>query len=113
MKKKLITTLRSRVAIGVFATFGVVGAAHADWTNPYAETGISGTRYFSNFGAGGQLPTFDQSHYDRVNLGPLSASLWAPKRGAQGPMREDAADRMAMGSSWAGAAGRDRPARSL
>jgi len=96
MKETTISALGRGIAITAFATFGMVSVAHADWANPYGETGISGSGYFSNFGSAGQGAMIDDSQYDKVNLGPLSASLMAPKRGAQGPMRDDDAKKLEM-----------------
>lgn len=96
MKNSIIGSLGRGIAITTFATLGVVGVAQADWRNNYSEAGISEPGYFSNFGASGMTHEFDQSQYDKVNTGPLSSTLWAPKRGAQGPMRDDdEASRMA------------------
>lgn len=96
MKETTISALGRGIAFTAFATFGMVGVAHADWANPYGETGISGSGYFSSFGSAGQGAMIDESQYDKVNLGPLSASLMAPKRGAQGPMRDDDAKKLEM-----------------
>jgi hypothetical protein len=96
MRENNIAKLGCGIAISAFATFVTVGAAHADWTNPNVEAGISGPGYFTNLGSGGKSPEFDRSQYSMVNLGPLSATLWALKPGAQGPMRDDEADRIAM-----------------
>lgn len=96
MKETTISALGRGIAFTAFATFGMVGVAHADWANSYGETGISGSGYFSSFGSAGQGAMIDESQYDKVNLGPLSASLMAPKRGAQGPMRDDDAKKLEM-----------------
>jgi len=96
MNAQFTTKLSHGIAIAAFFTFGVANLAHADGANTYNEGGISSLGYFSNLGPGGKSPVFDQSQYDKVNLGPLSASLWAPKRGAQGPMREDDNSKLAM-----------------
>ena len=95
MKGKIIGDLSRGITITAFATLGLVSIAHADWTDNYSASGISTPGNFTHFGPGGQAPEFDQSQYDKVNLGPLSASIWAPKRGAQGPMRDDEASKMA------------------
>lgn len=96
MKETTISVLGRGIAITAFATFGMVSVAHADWANPYGETGVSGSGYFSNFGSAGSGAMTDDSQYDKVNLGPLSSSLMAPKRGAQGPMRDDDAKKLEM-----------------
>ena len=96
MKETTISALGRGIAITAFASLGMASVAHADWANPYGETGISGSGYFSNFGTAGAGAMIDESQYDKVNLGPLSASLLAPKRGAQGPMRDDDAKKLEM-----------------
>lgn len=96
MKEKLISTLGRGLAITALATLGAVSTAHAGWNDYYGETGISGSGYFTHLGSGGQSAQFDASQYSAVNLGPLSAALWAPKPGAQGPMRDEHASMKAM-----------------
>lgn len=91
MKKQIFAKIGCGVALGAFASLGLIGTAHADWSNPHSETGISSTGYFSNFGPGGKAPEYDQSQYDKVQLGSLSATLYAPKAGSMGPMRDEEA----------------------
>lgn len=94
MKKQLISNLSRGVAVTAFATFGMVGIAHADSNTIYGDAQISAAGLANSVGSGGKSPEFDSSQYDKVNLGPLSSSLWAPKRGSQGPMRDEEADKL-------------------
>lgn len=96
MSENNMGRIARRIVVSTFAACAMAGAAHADWSNPYGEAGISASGYFSNFGSGGKAPEFDASHYDRIQLGSLSSVLWAPKRGAQGPMRDEGSSKMAM-----------------
>jgi len=96
MKEKIISNLGRGIAVTAFATFGMVGVAHADWSSSHNEMGVIEPGHFANLGPGGKSPEFDASQYDKVNLGPLSAVLWAPKPGAQGPMRDDDAKKLEM-----------------
>lgn len=102
MKENITLGLGRGTTIAALATFGLVGAAQADWSNHYGETGVSGVGYFTNMGSGGKSPEFDSSRYDQINLGSIASTQWAPKRGAQGPVRQDEASAMA-----------DRQAREL
>lgn len=96
MKEKLISTLGRGMAITAFAAFGAVSTAQAGWNDHYGETGISSPGYFTQLGSGGQYAQFDSSQHTPINLGGLSATLWAPKPGAQGPMRDEEASMKAM-----------------
>lgn len=87
MKEKIIGRLGRGIALTAVAAFGMASVAHADMAKHYNEGGISTPGYFSSMGSGDSSATFDQTQYDQVNLGPLSSTLWAPKRGAQGPIR--------------------------
>lgn len=85
------------IAVAAFAAFATALAplstaqAASDVSNP--ELGIYGHNISE---PGGGTPAIDTRRYDAVNLGPLSASLWTPKRGAQGPLRDDTLDQAAM-----------------
>jgi hypothetical protein len=73
------------------AALAPIGVAHAGWTDAPGETGFSTPGYFSNFGSG-KAPEMDLSMYDKVNLGSSTAAIWAPKPGAQGPIRDEHAE---------------------
>jgi len=80
-------------AVAALALLAPLSAAQAASPASNPELGI----YGNNISApGGGTPSIDTSRYDAVNLGPLSASLWTPKRGAQGPLRDDTLDQAAM-----------------
>lgn len=89
MKNKSISKVGGVVAVAAVASLAMLGSAQADqMTGNNGELGI----YASDFGkldTSARAPEFDSGQYERVNLGPLSATLWAPKRGAAGPMRDD------------------------
>jgi len=92
MNSKLNASIGHGIAVALFAAIGTAGIAHAGWTDPAGEGGISAPGYFSNFGTGGRSPEMDLRMYDKVNLGPLSSAVYALKPGAQGPMRDEEAD---------------------
>jgi hypothetical protein len=94
MKKQIISNLSRGVVVTAFATIGMVGVAHAASSTIYGEAQISAAGLANSVGTGGKSPEFDSSQYDKVNLGPLSSSLWAPKRGSQGPMRDEETDKL-------------------
>lgn len=97
MNKKSIFKLGSGVAATAIASFAMLGTGHADQSaTDRAELGITGINFATLDASGGNAHGMDTNLYDRVNLGPLSSTLWAPKRGAQGPMRDDTASEQQM-----------------
>lgn len=92
MKDRTNSRIGHGIAVALLAAIGTTGAAQAGWTDQAGEGGISTPGYFSNFGSGGRSPEIDMSMYDKVNLGPLSSSVYAPKAGAQGPLRDKDAE---------------------
>lgn len=94
MKNKSVLKLGGAAAVLV-ASFALPGVARADMINANAELGILGTD-FSAPVSGAKAPEFDSSQYEKVNTGPLSSTLWAPKRGAQGPMRDESTKQQEM-----------------
>lgn len=96
MNKKSIFKLGGGAAVAAIASFAMLGTAGADQlATDRAELGIT-TISPTSFGPGGKAADIDYSMYDKVNLGPLSATIWAPKRGAQGPMRDEESSQMQM-----------------
>lgn len=95
MKRNNTSGLGRGSAIAALASLGLISAAQADWSNHYGETGVSGVGYFTNLASGGKSPEFDTSRYDKLNLGSIASTQWVPKRGAQGPVRQDEASAMA------------------
>lgn len=89
MKNKSISKVGGGAAVAAIVSLALLGSAQADqMTGNNSELGIYASD-FAKLDPSAKAPEFDSSQYDRVNLGPLSATLWAPKRGAAGPMRED------------------------
>jgi len=95
MKNKTTTTLGYSIAVAAITAIGTMGVAQAGWTDAPGEEGIMSPGYFTDFGAGGSAPAFDQSLLDKINLGSLDSNLWTPKSGAQGPLRDDGAEALA------------------
>lgn len=92
MKNKSMFKLGSGLAVAAVASFAVAGAARADQlASDKAELGVTAINSTIGASHGMRAGDMDYSQYEKVNLGPLSATLWAPKRGAQGPMRDDMA----------------------
>lgn len=89
--KKSLTKSSPGIVVLALAALAPVGVAHAGWTEAPGETGFSTPGYFTNFGTG-KAPVVDQSMYDTVNLGTLSATAMVAKPGAQGPIRDGSAD---------------------
>lgn len=92
----VVSPMKSGPGIIALALAALVptGVAHAGWTDAPGETGFSTPGYFSNFGSG-KAPEIDRSMYDTVNLGSFSATIMVAKPGAQGPLRDEQADREA------------------
>jgi len=95
MQEKSLTKSGPGIIALALAALVPAGVAHAAWTDTPGESGISATGYFSNFGTGANSPEINMALYDKVNLGPLSATVLVAKPGAQGPMRDDRADMVA------------------
>jgi hypothetical protein len=97
MNKKSISKLGSGVAVAAIASLAMLSTGHADQlASDKAELGITAINSTIEHSSGGKAADFDYSQYNQVNLGPLSATIWAPKRGAQGPMRDEEASQQQM-----------------
>lgn len=89
MNKKSVSPLAGGIAAAI-ALLAMPGVASADrMSTDKFEQGVTVINSPDYFGPASKAADIDNSMYDRVNLGSLSATLWAPKAGAQGPMRDD------------------------
>jgi hypothetical protein len=91
--KQQFVKIGGRLVVTALACVGIAGVAYADPTDANREGGVLSLAYLAKAGSGGTSATFDQSMYDKINLGPLSSSLWVEKRGARGPLRDDEENR--------------------
>ncbi|HZV53852.1 MAG TPA: hypothetical protein VFF82_02840 [Rhodocyclaceae bacterium] len=107
MRNKTTAKFGYSLAVSILTAIGTIGAAQAGWTDTPGEQGIMAPGYFSNFGNTGKSPVFDKSQYNRVNLGSLSAEIYALKPGAQGPMRDENSEMIA--KQWRDIEGRLGP----
>lgn len=98
MKGKFNARIGRGLTAALLVTIGSIGIAHAGWTDPASESGVSTPGYFSNFGPGSASSDIDLSKYEKLNLGSLASTIYVPKPGAQGPLRDS--DLAAAASYW-------------
>lgn len=88
MNKKSIPQLAGGIAAAI-AFFAMPAAMADQMSSNKLEQGVTAINSPDYFGPASKAGDVDTSMYQPVNLGSLSASIWTPKAGAQGPMRDD------------------------